>query len=716
MSQPFAWKRYLRSCEALGYEPDPSVETILLNRYKTLYQQYCHDNDIENNPSTDLDDKVPEEKIAQLLFLDLCEELGYESIIDIRRNLSDLKHHIYHKLKPEKPEFIYDLGSRAEGLRISTSDNDQMVVCARSIIVNDTSEILYLNPGAGKVILIMENTKVKPGYVRLQVKDGRSGEKRFTNSYSTYEGTTYLSSSKYREFILPTLGKHVVIHGPCTTIRHGHRESDTAYCLSCTVLPIACIDWNQRCEKFSWPSKDLIEECIAQGCQLAPVGSKNSSCEDLEWRISFILMEKKLLFSLNHCQFLCYGMLKIYLNEILNKYEGMKDLVSSYIMKTSLFWEVQSSYTNPWYFDTLLQSFGRCVKRIYKWIQTENCPNFFIPQNNMFENRVYGCKKQQLQTLLETLLGEKFYGLYRCQSIDLPYLVFQVLINDLQGIHVSLKEEDYISKEDIEIHTWHEINAQLNSFLFQQSFREDLQNLLNVLQSVKEKETFSLLKYTAVKAWISEVIVYINSHKFKELKNTELGTAKSCDIFKTCSDVFLIHDHPGSVSLLYLATMMYITGQYKSCLEVIIKSNKRLKEGYLQVIFFSTILQIQELRLELETTFMKESLGIDGTYLYIDPSLYASMLSVLCHYRLRDTVGTDIEFQLLQEIRSDMPFLKVLSFQEISWQIVGICAEIIGYYDEAYSCYLKAYKSPRFFLTDRSIVIRIICLIQKLVK
>lgn len=109
-----------------------------------------------------------------------------------------------------------------------------------------------------------------------------------------------------------------------------------------------------------------------------------------------------------------------------------------------------------------------------------------------------------------------------------------------------------------------------------------------------------------MKAWISEVIVYINSHKFKELKNTELGTAKSCDISKTCSDVFLIHDHPGSVALLYLATMMYITGQYKSCLEVIIKSNKRLKEGYLQVIFFSTILQIQELRLELETTFMKE--------------------------------------------------------------------------------------------------------------
>ncbi|CAG2214679.1 unnamed protein product [Mytilus edulis] len=185
-------------------------------------------------------------------------------------------------------------------------------------------------------------------------------------------------------------------------------------------------------------------------------------------------------------------MLKIYLNEILNKYEGMKDLVSSYTMKTSLFWEVQSSYKNPWYFDTLLQSFGRCVKRIYKWVQTENCPNFFIPQNNMFENRIYGCEKNQLQTLLETLLGEKFYGLYRCQSIDLPYLVFQVLINDLQGIHVSLKEEDYISKEDIEIHTWYKINAQLNSFLFQQSFREDLQKFFNVLQSVKEKETLTL--------------------------------------------------------------------------------------------------------------------------------------------------------------------------------------------------------------------------------
>jgi hypothetical protein len=43
------------------------------------------------------------------------------------------------------------------------------------------------------------------------------------------------------------------------------------------------------------------------------------------------------------------------------------------------------------------------------------------------------------------------------------------------------------------------------------------------------------------------------------------------------------HDHKGSVAPLYLATLMYITGRYQSCLDVIIECNKRVKEGFLQV-------------------------------------------------------------------------------------------------------------------------------------
>ena len=90
------------------------------------------------------------------------------------------------------------------------------------------------------------------------------------------------------------------------------------------------------------------------------------------------------------------------------------------------------------------------------------------------------------------------------------------------------------------------------------------------------------------------------------------------------------------------------------------------------------------------------------------------MLSVLCHHHLKDPSGAETEFQLLQEIHKEVDYTHVLSFQEISWEIVGICAETIGNYSQAYQSYVRALKSPRFFLTDKAPLVRILCLIYKL--
>jgi hypothetical protein len=60
------------------------------------------------------------------------------------------------------------------------------------------------------------------------------------------------------------------------------------------------------------------------------------------------------------------------------------------------------------------------------------------------------------------------------------------------------------------------------------------------------------------------------------------------------------------------------------------------------------------------------------------------MLSVLCRHHMGNVLGRELEFKFLRENRSNMQINDNLSFQELSWQILGICAEIIGKYDEAY--------------------------------
>jgi hypothetical protein len=75
----------------------------------------------------------------------------------------------------------------------------------------------------------------------------------------------------------------------------------------------------------------------------------------------------------------------------------------------------------------------------------------------MFENRIYGENKQTLQNILELLFKDKFYGLYRCRSVDLPYTIFQVLMNEKRSVVVSMGESRYVTAENIETDTWHEI-------------------------------------------------------------------------------------------------------------------------------------------------------------------------------------------------------------------------------------------------------------------
>ena len=89
------------------------------------------------------------------------------------------------------------------------------------------------------------------------------------------------------------------------------------------------------------------------------------------------------------------------------------------------------------------------------------------------------------------------------------------------------------------------------------------------------------------------------------------------------------------------------------------------------------------------------------------------MLSVLCRHHMGNVLGRELEFKFLRENRSNMQINDNLSFQELSWQILGICAEIIGKYDEAYQSYVQAYKSPRFCLDDNAPLLRVLCLIYK---
>ena len=210
----------------------------------------------------------------------------------------------------------------------------------------------------------------------------------------------------------------------------------------------------------------------------------------------------------------------------------------------------------------------------------------------------------------------------------------------------------------------------------------ELDTLLKTLELMLTKDSVTDLVKRAVQTWISEVTVHITAHNFKDIIAPNVSPNIALEKYNSFCNILRTHDHKGRLSPLYLATLMYITGRYHSCLDVIIGCTERIKGGFLNVMYVSVFLQLTELRLELELGLYIDILGSEHAFYQIDSVVYASMLLILCHYHLmlkEQKLNSNVYVEFVQACR-----IRNFTFEEMSWQVLRICAEIIGKYDEAY--------------------------------
>jgi hypothetical protein len=91
----------------LGYQPEETVETNILQQYNTLHTRYCQDNGLQFDTSRKLESDVDMPKLSELLYQNLYEELGHESIIQIRRNITNLVDQVLNQILSDKSCVIY---------------------------------------------------------------------------------------------------------------------------------------------------------------------------------------------------------------------------------------------------------------------------------------------------------------------------------------------------------------------------------------------------------------------------------------------------------------------------------------------------------------------------------------------------------------------------------------------------------------------------------
>ena len=297
--------------------------------------------------------------ISRGLYAVVSRKLGTESVVDMRRKVMSLQQRLFTiraGYDGDNEDWILS-GSTCEGFRFASSDWDMMYICRSTRAISSFAQ----SRQNSNTLLMAQCEFTKPGFVLLQL-ESCCPVPRVRNACVQYGDGYYVSSEKWRENETASQ-PYYTTHGPCSTHMSGTRELDHAICIKSDRLPESATGFVRRLHKCGWPSVSTLQNIVSDGCLFVAIGAKESFTEPLEWRISFSLAEKKLIHSMNHVQFLCYGLLKIFLKEAIDSNLEIKGLLCSYFLKTALFWVITEGNLR-WDIPNFLENFWICFQRL----------------------------------------------------------------------------------------------------------------------------------------------------------------------------------------------------------------------------------------------------------------------------------------------------------------------------------------------------------------
>ncbi|XP_062591081.1 uncharacterized protein LOC134252599 [Saccostrea cucullata] len=297
--------------------------------------------------------------ISQSLFKGLCHTLGTPQQVAMRRDALDLIEMV-DTLQGADVQFRFlPSGSRREGFRFKGSDMDIMLWSKDHKVIWDMEQTRNYNRDKHTLIL-SDCSDSPPGYTQLVLITQTNMESVYLACISSND-RLFISSSALRKITLSGLFPDFTEHGPCSSGFMYDMNHDTAHCFASDIWPPWAFPWIAR--SHVWPGSQIVNEIVKSGCHVVPIGHKQGNHEDDEWRISFSLAEQKLVFSMNHSQFLTYGLLKLFLKEVIKDGLGTEDkLLCSYHMKTAVFWVLQQNTIRDWCPQNLLECFLVCFR------------------------------------------------------------------------------------------------------------------------------------------------------------------------------------------------------------------------------------------------------------------------------------------------------------------------------------------------------------------
>ena len=353
----------------------------------------------------------------------LDDVTGSEEAVMIRQDFCKIND-IIRSINPYNDN-VYYTGSKAEGLDLPGSDKDYMydINNFHDIEVSESLQDLVRSTRRNKLLIITEN--VPPAFAMLKCVTLQN--LLLLRSAVPMNSESYLSSQQFVSSPWRLSEKTYTsrIQGPSVEVWGEYADKSQSGCdnvpsILCKFWPTSADEWKDRPRHFGWPSQRDKEYIEQFGCHLVPVGHPLSARKSLEWRLSFSIAERTLVWSFNHTQMQCYAAMKLILKEYVKTKcaEKHKSVLCSYFIKTFLFWQFEKTDLSFWQITNLSGCIMSLLREFYVCIQTGVLRHYFVPRFNLLEKKLTPDAKIQLLQIFSNAIETGIAIIGHCQSLS----------------------------------------------------------------------------------------------------------------------------------------------------------------------------------------------------------------------------------------------------------------------------------------------------------
>ena len=332
---------------------------------------------------------------------------------------------------------IYYTGSKAEGIDLPGSDFDFMMDINETINIRVVQTIQDTQDSSSQSILSLHTENVPSGFAMLRWQpNSRHLHPLLLRASRDIHGALYLSSFLFmhgcQHAITPEDGTSMTIQGPslekwseyCDKSESG---TDHVPSIHCQFWPSGAGEWVHRPRYYGWPEAIVRANIIDFGCHLVPIGNPLSPSKDMQWRVSFSVAERTLVWSFNHVQAQCYAVMKILLKEYINvRCSPQNRILCSYFIKTFLFWTFEDTAETFW----CAENFRACVSFLLiefsKCIRDGVLRHYFFPGFNLLSIKLTREAQRELLQLLETAIQCDISILKECRTMRKVWSAFMI--------------------------------------------------------------------------------------------------------------------------------------------------------------------------------------------------------------------------------------------------------------------------------------------------